>query len=732
MGKTQIKNVVGYTDPMSVQAGGTLQVKVSTTADRVQLGIRRVEAGAWSAEIGPAVTLGKAAGFEDRILDGNLHQVPLGSCAKAAVPEAFRRAGARSFGLLLMPTARRPRPQALVQFYGAGGQVLGGLMLDAKGHAAIVDADGAPLLRSAAPLVRGQWVAVGAGFGGDAGAVELSIAPLFGAATVLRGDAPLDGLEAAETLTLGATIAAGVPAAVADARFADPMLTTAPANEVAGALASGLQGWRQLIRAHGAGAILSHWDFSRAPESARVSDVGPGRCDAELVNTPSRAITGPFWDGSVFDWRQRPEHYNAVHFHADDLSDCRWPDAALLDIPEDCPSGLYGVELKTGQSVDVVPFVVRARPADRAPVALLLPTFTYLSYGNAPSAMRGPDHGVALYPDEAPIDGHPGFGRSHYDRHDDGAPVMLSSRLRPLTSMRFGSLPWGIIPDTWLLTWLRDNFGQIDLLTDEDLHRDGLDALTGHRLVITGNHPEYYTTGMLDALEAFCDGGGRMMYLGGNGFYWRVSVSETVPGQIEVRRTEDGTRAWIAEPGEGHHQMDGGYGGLWRRLGRPPNRLAGVGFAAQGFDESGYYHVHPDARSGPGAFALAGVGDDFGQHGWFGGGAAGQEIDRADPRIAPEADAHILASSTGHPLSMLRTKEEMLSFVMPFDDPKARADVAIRFAGTSGAVFSVGSMAWVGALLDGGDGQGRNDVARMTENVIRRFLDPTPFKAAEV
>ncbi|MFC2967734.1 N,N-dimethylformamidase beta subunit family domain-containing protein [Acidimangrovimonas pyrenivorans] len=728
MVNTHFKDVVGYTDPMSVEAGGTLKLKVSTTADRVRLGVRRVASGSWSAQAGPDVTLVHAEGFEDRVLDGTLHSVPLGSYAQAPVSEAFRRSEARSFGLLLMPTARHGRVQALVQFYGPHGRRLGGLALDAGGHLAIVGADGAPLLRSAAPLVRGQWASVGAGFSGTTGGVELAVAPLFGAATVSRGDVALDGLAAAETLTLGAAVAAGGAAQVADARFADPLLTTATAGEIATALASGTQGWRHLSRAHGAGAVLSRWDFSQAPERARVSDVGPGRCDAELVNTPSRVITGPFWDGSAFDWRLRPEHYNAVHFHADDLSDCGWPDAALLDIPADCPSGLYGAELKTEKGTDVVPFVVRARPAEREPVALLLPTFTYLSYGNAPPAMRGPDHGIAAYPDEAPIDGHPGFGRSHYDRHDDGAPVMLSSRLRPVTSMRFGSLPWGITPDTWLYTWLRDRFGQIDLLTDEDLHRDGLDALSGHRLVITGNHPEYYSTEMLDALEAFCDGGGRMMYLGGNGFYWRVSVSDTVPGQIEVRRTEDGTRAWIAEPGEGHHQMDGGYGGLWRRLGRPPNRLAGVGFAAQGFDASGHYHVRPDARSGPGGFALEGVGDDFGQHGWLGGGAAGQEIDRVEPRLAPDAEVHVLASSTGHPPSMLRTKEEMLSFVMPFDDPKARADVAIRFAGASGAVFSVGSMAWVGALLDGGDTAGRNDVARMTENVVRRFLDPAPFR----
>ena len=70
------------------------------------------------------------------------------------------------------------------------------------------------------------------------------------------------------------------------------------------------------------------------------------------------------------------------------------------------------------------------------------------------------------------------------------------------------------------------------------------------------------------ALEAYVRGGGRLMYLGGNGFYWRIAHHPTRPGVIEVRRAEGGVRAWAAEPGEYHHSFTGEYGGLWRRNGR--------------------------------------------------------------------------------------------------------------------------------------------------------------------
>ena len=45
-----------------------------------------------------------------------------------------------------------------------------------------------------------------------------------------------------------------------------------------------------------------------------------------------------------------------------------------------------------------------------------------------------------------------------------------------------------------------------------------------------------------------------------------------------------------------------------------------------------------------------------------------------------------------------------------------------------GAVFSTGSISWCDALChDGYD----NNVATITGNVVRRFLDPAPFEAPE-
>ena len=61
----------------------------------------------------------------------------------------------------------------------------------------------------------------------------------------------------------------------------------------------------------------------------------------------------------------------------------------------------------------------------------------------------------------------------------------------------------------------------------------------------------------------------------------RIAFHSELPGVIEVRRAEGGIRTWAAEPGEYHHSFTGEYGGLWRRQGRPPNLLGGVGFTGR-------------------------------------------------------------------------------------------------------------------------------------------------------
>jgi N,N-dimethylformamidase len=54
----------------------------------------------------------------------------------------------------------------------------------------------------------------------------------------------------------------------------------------------------------------------------------------------------------------------------------------------------------------------------------------------------------------------------------------------------------------------------------------------------------------------------------------------------------------------------------------------------------------------------------------------------------------------------------------------ARADMVFFTVTGGGAVFSTGSIAWAGSLSHNGY---QNNVARITHNVLRRFIDSATF-----
>ena len=332
---------------------------------------------------------------------------------------------------------------------------------------------------------------------------------------------------------------------------------------------------------------------------------------------------------------------------------------------------------------------------------------------------------------------HPELGGSLYDSHADGSGVCYSSRLRPVLnfSSRYhswlgghGSALWQYNADTHLFDWLDHQRVAYDVITDEDLHREGLSLLKDYRVIMTGTHPEYYSTAMWDGLKQWLDRGGRLMYLGGNGWYWRIAFHRQLPGVIEVRRAEDGIRTWAAQPGEYHHSFNGELGGLWRRIGRAPNVMCGVGFIAQGFDVSSYYRRGPDSHDARAAFIFEGVDEEIiGNFGLIGGGAAGLELDCIDVRLGSPPNTLRLASSENHSALVMLVNEEF-GVVPPNiggdQNDRVRADLAFAELPGGGAVFSVSSIAWCGSLSHNNYD---NNVSRITANVLTRFAKFQPF-----
>ena len=321
---------------------------------------------------------------------------------------------------------------------------------------------------------------------------------------------------------------------------------------------------------------LAAWDFAADIESERITDTGPVRLHGRTVNLPMRAVTGHNWDSFEMDYKQARPQYGAIYFHDDDIDDARWEVGFEFRVPDTLKSGMYAARLRGGSFEDYIPFTVRPKKGQptSARIALLIPTFSYLAYaGTGTSAFR-------------PL--------SLYSRHSDGSGVCYSSRLRPITNMRpkiQTNNPWQFMADTHLIDWLDVKQFDVDFLTDEDLHFEGAAALTPYKVVVTATHPEYYSLEMLNGLRSYLNGGGRLMYLGGNGFYW-VTPMDPTGRYIEVRR-RDGTEHWQGAPGEHYHSLTGEPGGLWRFRGMAPQQFFGVGFTAQGFDRNQPYRRMP-------------------------------------------------------------------------------------------------------------------------------------------
>lgn len=489
---------------------------------------------------------------------------------------------------------------------------------------------------------------------------------------------------------------------------------------------------RDLLADEGAG-----WERPRQQAACLLrGHPGVGRSTRDLAGAarigehqrPTVCLPGVRWTGRWQDPLQRPAHFSAMQLHGDSLLDAHWVPTLHWRVPSGLPSGAYAFRLRQGGQAPVhASFFVSAATRPRARVALWLPTFSYLAYANATEAMRGPAVTSAPRADEQRLDAlHPAHGRSLYERHADGQGVLWAGSRRPLWSVAPGHRPWQFVADTWLADWLERQGPAFDVITDHDVHRLGADALAAYAVVLTGHHPEYVSEPIWDGLWRWLEAGGRLMYLGGNGYYWRTAVDDT-DDLIEVRRAEDGTRPFIGAVGESHHAFDGAYGGLWRRLGRPPQQIVGVGMAAQGFERAAAFRKSADAARPEMAWVFDGVESNvFGAQGCWGGGASGWEIDRADFELGTPPGTWWLARSAGHARSMLRTKEELLSFVEPFRDAKARSDVVLAPRGR-GHVFAVGSLTWIGALWTP-EGE-PTDVARITANVLRRLLDPAPLPA---
>ncbi len=723
--------LLGYTDRLSARPGETVQVKVSSQLDgEYQASLVRIIC----ADPNP-----EGSGVVEEAVDGGfLGTYPAraqpftpGSCMRADLPCGIQLPEELSVSAMIWPTRLE-----------AGAQSVLSIASDNQGAALVLGLDHSARPRVMLRMTDGSWTeAVVPRSVGERSWVRLwaSVSHASGELIIGYGSgddqavasSQIEGSTALVTETMGRILVAACDQAGQRMHFN---------GKIEGpAIYQALLDWEDFATPSTTdpGMLFARWDFSQDISSTRVRDIGANGIHGTLINFPARAMTGSNWDASEMCWRHAPEQYAAIHFHEDDIYDFEWETDFTLTVPENIGSGVYGIRVEQGEYTDTVPlFVCPPRGRQTARLCVLVSTFTYTIYGNH----ARPDYDESwqdkskawnAYPWNPAT--YPHYGCSTYNFHSDRSGICHASYRRPLFNLRPGYLTFGantcsglrhFQADSHLTAWLHNKGYAYDVVTDKELDEEGAELLAGYSLVTTGSHPEYHTSRTLDALESYRDQGGKFAYLGGNGFYWRVAIHPENEALIEIRRAEGGIRAWAAEPGEYYNAFDGMYGGLWRRNGRPPQRLAGVGFSSQGRFFGSYYRRTAASYKPDVSWMFDGIDDELiGDFGFSGGGAAGFELDRYDRYLGSPEDAVVVASSENHNDTFVLVPEEQLTHITNWagvpNEELIRADMTYFETPSGGAVFSTGSITFCGSLpFNDFD----NNISTLLSNVFNRFL----------
>jgi N,N-dimethylformamidase len=718
--------LLGYTNRLSVAPGQTIDFMVSCEGPDYQARLVRLIHGdenpdgpGFKQVLVPSAIDGRYAGRHQAIRSGSYVEIPL---------PAGGIGSSLAFSVYLWPTNPGAGEQVIASIGDASGSSGWGLVLAGDGAVELVV--GSSRISTGVALHRWAWYRIECRIDAGRGTVRqtpVRTLPHDNSAGEGTGDVALPSLTG--PLILGAMRTPDGMAGCLDGKLDEPVL-----------------------------AGIGAWDFAADMSSDRVTDTSPNGYHGWAVNTPTRAVTGHTFDGSLSDFHLAPEQWSAIHFHRDDLDDAGWDVGFSLTIPDDLPSGIYAAWLRSGDDEDHLPFTVRPpRGTAGSRIAVLMSTLTYTVYANftdlGPGAWRegatntwtsgAPHADPSLFRDVYRyIDENALYGT--YDLHVDGSGVVRGSYLRPILNMRpkFRYRIWAAPPrfpaDLYLVDWLDHEGIEVEFITDHDLQVDGAALLDPYAVVVSSSHHEYWSSQMLDALETYLGAGGRFMLLAGNSLFGVASFDPdpAKPHRVEVRRWG---APWPFEvpAAERVHSTTGEPGGTWRNRGRPPNAIVAVGTSAAGFDRAVPYKRMPDSQDPRVRFIFEGIGADelIGdqpnlQTRW---GAAGYEIDRFDHELGTPASALLLASSVGFSDAYRPMLDEVLWF-MPgrdghrTDDPQVdgephrfvRSDMAYLEYPSGGAVFSVGSIAWRGGIAHNGYD---NTVSRVTRNVLRRFAE---------
>jgi putative cell wall-binding protein len=341
-----------------------------------------------------------------------------------------------------------------------------------------------------------------------------------------------------------------------------------------------------------------------------------------------------------------------------------WDTSYQLTIPENWSTGMYAAKVYDTHNHFYITFIVKEKSPENTDIGVLASTNTWQAYNSW--------GGKSLYTSQL-INGTRKYNEIvNFNRPNPGADP----------TGNVGHLANG---EKHILGWLERNNHAYSMIAEKDVH-DNPALLRKFKTIIISTHSEYWSTNMYNSLESYLKNGGNVLYLSGNGIYWKVAFNGD---QMEAKK--DG----------GKHAFTGEQGGLFYQIGRPETALVGVGYRSTGFSVPAPYKVVNNSHW---IFANTGIenGELIGTKGLnttrdSSGAASGWETDQMD-KHTPKNKV-LLAQGTNKNSKGVNIGADMIYYDHP----------------GGGGVFSAGSITFGGSLaID-------EKLTKMVNNVLNNF-----------
>jgi hypothetical protein len=355
----------------------------------------------------------------------------------------------------------------------------------------------------------------------------------------------------------------------------------------------------------------------------------PVTAPAVYAGQQRRLPLTPYWQGP--GWENGPADFSVA-------------------IPATWASGLYAAEITSNNGYQTyITFIVNPPPTQHNRLALIVSTNTWNAYNNWGGESQYSYPGApGPYP-------NPPLDLSFLRPNPRATPVLYDDPHGPYAD---GHLVPG---DVLLLTWLRSAGYNVDVYSDADFAR-GIPGLNQYGALLIDSHPEYWSVGEYQNLQAYEKAGGNVLSLGGNAIYEEVQYSPDYTTLIF--RTQGPTRA----------------DNSFAANGLPEINLLGV--ASWGANGDGSFAApYAVTAAGAASFLLQGTnlaqGSLIGQAGVF-GAASGWETEEVNKGFPSPPGTIVLAHGT---------------------NAQGPADMVYELTPAGGFVFAVGSVSFVGSLV---------------------------------